>query len=198
MNVSEWVCTYVSGSRATHCQFFLDSQRTFAAKQKSRDVFCCPSLCSVTLNVRCILKWHSALVFLLSSFCHLETLYLLLTQTNTHLFYAHQQWRIPKSTSLNNGHKETSSMHHQCRAFSHIAVYGVFVLSSSVLLKQTSSWVLCLPVFSLSPVWTSCHQLDFAGMCFKGAGDGQNDRNINHNVLPSRRSPVINTTLWNL
>lgn len=65
-------------------------------------------------------------------------------QTNTHLFYAHQQWRNPKSTSLNNGHKETSSMQHQCRAFSHIAVLSICIIVFSYMSSLKTNLYLSL------------------------------------------------------
>lgn len=126
VEVSEWMFWIKSKTLPS-----LSGQPKEECRQmKVEGCFCVLLLvCSVTLNVVWrIWKWHysapTSLYFLfwwvfIKPF---GNFYLLLTQTNTHLFYAHQQWRNPKSNSLNNGHKETSSMHHQCRAFSHIAV----------------------------------------------------------------------------
>lgn len=112
-----------------------------AAKWKSKDVFLFPSPCR-----RCVLSdlmlfdvfesdptvhTHPFFVFIKPFGNFLPVAY---TVRCTHLFYAHQQRRNPKSSSLINWHKLTVGIHHQCRAFIHIAVW-------SMLLSVSSHWI---------------------------------------------------------
>lgn len=196
---AEWMYMYAPGSKARHCQFHVDSQL------KAKGCFLCPSLCCW-----CVLLHLMLFDVFESDSLPLFYVYILLGRTasvmpfvnflpvayiNKHTFVlCSPAEEESKDTRLTNGHEETPSMHHQCRAFSHIAVLSNCLLYSVlwVYLKHMASWVKCLPLyFFLYPcsfciclsMWASIHQHGFSDMLLQLAAKGPNNRNINHNSV---------------